>query len=147
MLQVRLFLCSESASIDARNNSLSAFHILEQINSPHFPSVIPRLCVILLMTREAEDPSRSGLQLRIELAGGQQLFSGPIDVNFVQQLSARIIIDIQAFLVPAPGNLRFSVRDGQAELCFWSITVMQIAGQPLQMRFVSPPSPAGAGNQ
>lgn len=147
MLQVRLFLCSESAAIDMWNNAVSAFHILEQINAPHFPVIVPRLCVITLMTREASDPSRPALHLLIELVGRQQLFLGPMEVNFLQQLSTRALVDIQGFLVPAPGTLRLAVRDGQTELCSWSIAVMQIAGQPVQMRFASPPSPAGAGNQ
>jgi hypothetical protein len=122
---------------------------MEQLNAASFPVAI-RLCIIALISREAADPSRVGLQLLSE-SGNQRLFSGPVDINFNQMLSARAILDLQGFVVPSPGLLRFSLRNGEETLSTWEIVVNQIDQARMQIHFPMPPNPApnpaGPGNQ
>ena len=52
MFSVKLFLCSDSASIDVRTNTISAFHITEQLMTASFPVAIPRISVVTVLNRE-----------------------------------------------------------------------------------------------
>jgi hypothetical protein len=140
VIEAKLFLCSDSVALDGRHNSISAFHILEQLMAPAFPVAVPRISVIALLTREAEDPNTAEFQLQVHL-GNQQLFAGPVAITFLQQLSSRSIIDMHGLVVPAPGTLRFLLRNGEATMGAWTISMLQ-AGQPsIQLHFpVSPPA-------
>jgi hypothetical protein len=144
VIRSKLFLCSDSASIDARNNTLSVFHILEQLNAIGFPVVVPRLSVVAIFEREQTDPATIQLQLEI-YAGLQQLFAGPIAVNFFQQLMARTVLELNGLVVPAPGNLRVVVTlEGQA-VGSWTIPVIEL-GQP-HAQIVFPPTAPQAPTQ
>ena len=46
MPKIEYFVVCESVSIDQTTNTMSVFHVLEQINSPHFPIVLPRLTAV-----------------------------------------------------------------------------------------------------
>ena len=134
MIQVKLFLCADSAAIDMRTNALSAFQIIDQLHAPSFPVAIPRISMIASLTREATDPSDVTLQLQIH-CGNQQLYAGPVQINFLQQLSARTIVDMHGLLVPAPGSLQFLLsRDAEA-LSSWTILVNHIGRPEAQMSF------------
>ena len=139
-MQIKLFLCADSASIDSRQNTISAFHILEQINAPGFPVVVPRIAVVMLASREQNDPSVVELHLQI-LLGVQQLFDGPVPINFNQQLLTRAIIDLQGLLLPGPGELRLLLKEADDVLESWAVVVNQVGGTPVQMIF---PPPAAA---
>jgi hypothetical protein len=132
MIDAKLFLCADSAAIDVRMNAMSAFHILEQLNVPSFPVAIPRISVLASLTRENSDPSNIQVQLQIEIAG-QQLFAGPMPFNFMQQLSARSILDMQGLLVTSPGNLIFTMSHEGRSLASWTIQVHQVGRTPVQM--------------
>lgn len=137
MIQVKLFLCSDSAAVDARTNALSAFHIAEQFNAPSFPVAVPRIAIITILTREAADPSNVQLQVQV-YCGDHQLFTGPMAVNFVQQLTARTVIEVHGLVVPTPGTLRFLLRHGDETLSSWTVLANQVGQMPIQM-FIAPP--------
>ena len=138
MIKVRLFLCADSAAIDARTGSLSAFHIMEQLSTPSFPVAIPRVAVVAVVTREDSDPSNLQLQLQI-FSGNQQLFVGPMAINFVQQVTARTVAEMHGLVVPGPGVLTFLLLNGEEKLGSWTVNINQIGQIPLQMFF--PPTP------
>jgi hypothetical protein len=141
VIQARLLLCSDSASIDARLNTISAFHIAEEMNTPSFPVVIPRISLVLMLVREEADPSNVQLQLQIHSAN-QQVFAGPIPFDFAQRLAGRAIADMHGLLVPLPGLLRFVVLYEERQLGSWAITMNQIGQASLQMNLgVVPPVP------
>lgn len=139
MLRIKLFFCSESAAIDMRLNTLSAFHIAEELNAPVFPVAIPKLTAIIIFTREQGDPDDPTVQMTISL-GGRSLFQNPLVVNFSQRLSTRAVVDINGLVLLAPGTLRFSVRDGERELGTWDIVINQI-GQPGMHQLFLPQQP------
>ena len=128
MIQTKLFICADSAATDGRYNTVSAFHILEQLNATAFPFAIPRISMIAMFTRENEDPSTFQLQLQID-SGDQRLFDGPMPVNFQQQLSARTVLDMHALVVPSPGALTFTLRNGEAPIGSWTVLIVN-AGRP-----------------
>ncbi|MGB2678202.1 MAG: hypothetical protein WAN12_14050 [Candidatus Acidiferrum sp.] len=138
MLHSKLFLCADSASIDSRNNAVSAFHIAEGSNAAVFPVAVPRFTVIALLSREEADPVEFNIQLQASL-GGQQLFSGPFPVNFAGGLLGRTIVELQGLVIPGPGDLTFLLRIEDQVLASWVIKVSQV-GQP-QMQLLLPQAP------
>ncbi len=138
MLLSKLFLCCDSASLDSRNNTVSAFHIAEGINAASFPVVIPRTTVIALISREETDPTDFNIQLQATL-GGQQLFSGPFPMNFAGGLMGRTVVEVQGLVIPGPDDLTFLLRVGEEVVSSWITKVSQV-GQP-QMQLLLPQTP------
>jgi hypothetical protein len=143
VIQSKLFLCSESAAIDARTNTLCAFHIIEQFNAPSFPFVVPRVAILAFLSREEADPSIFQLRLQI-FSGVQELFDGPLSVNFAHQLSSRTVVDLNGLLVPAPVQLRFLLLNEDHVLDSWSVIVNQLGQPGLQLNLPPQPPPAPA---
>jgi hypothetical protein len=140
LIQSKLFVCADSAAVDMRTSAVSIFHVLEQVNSPNFPVVIPRVSIVFILSREEADPSNSQCQLQIH-SGNQQLFVRPVPVNFQQQFVSRTVLDMYGVVVPAPGNLRVELMNGEALLGSWSILVNQVGGPVFQMNL--PVTPLG----
>jgi hypothetical protein len=143
MFSLKLFLCCDSASVDLRTNTISAFHITEQLGAPTFPVAIPRIHSIALINREETDPGALQLQLDAYL-GNQQIASGPFNVNFANQLSARGIAEMQGLVLPGPGALRFVLRNRETTMGSWTVSVVQLGQLPIQMLLPAQP-PAGLG--
>ena len=140
MVRVKFFICSDSAALDARLNTVSAFHIMEQLNAPAFPVAIPRVAVLALVSREETDPNNVQLHLQI-VCGQQHLFDGPVPVNFNQQLSARTIIDMQGLVLPAPGELRLLLMNANDTIASWTVLVNHVGQAGAQLFFPAPPPP------
>ena len=113
------------------------FSITDQLNTPVFPVAMPRLSIVGIFTREAADPGIVDLQLRLQI-GEQQLFNGAININFLQQLSARNITEMRGLVLPNPGLLTVSLSYQDRVLGVWSINLVQI-GQPELQMFMAPP--------
>jgi hypothetical protein len=142
MLQSKLFLCSDSASIDSRTHTLSVFHIAEGSNAAAFPIALPRITVIAILTREEDDPADVQLQLTATLAG-QHLFAGPFPANFAAGLLSRTVVEMQGLVIPGPGDLSFVLRNGEQPLATWIIKVSQVGQPQLQLLLPQvPPNPA-----
>lgn len=127
-MEAKLFTCSESAALDARTNTLSLFHLTEELNSPAFPVVVPRLTIVALLVRRENEPERGELQLRIAM-GEQELYRGPFQFNFQRHLRSKAIVDLQGLVMLTPGTLRISLYDGDREMGTWPIVVNHV-GQP-----------------
>jgi len=139
LIEAKLLLCSDSSAIDARINTISAFHIMEQLTAAAFPVALPRIAIIALLTREEADPSQADLQLQIHL-GPQQLFTGPMPVDFVQQLSTRAIVELHGLVIPAPGEVRVLIVKEAAVLASWTIKMQQVGEPEMQLHLpVQPP--------
>lgn len=136
MIRATLFTCAGSGSVDARFNTLSVFHIMEQINAPQFPVPIA-VSIVGMFTREQGDPSTIDLQLRI-FSGEQQLFAGPVSVNFQQHNRARMLLDMQGLVVPAPLDVRFLLQNGGDTIGTWIVAVTQVGPPALQLNLPDP---------
>lgn len=136
-MHVSLFACAESAVVDQRTNRLSLFHIMEEISSPTFPAAVPQLTVVVVMSREESEPSLANLMLRVTLTGlDKPLVEGPMAIDFQGRLRTRGLGHIAGMPVLGPGLLRFSLHDGDKELAYWEVIVIQVS----QPKFVTEPS-------
>ena len=138
-METLLFVCSESAAIDA-TSALSVFHIMEEVNAVAFPVVVPRFSAIVLLSRREDEPQNPDLQLRISL-GEQGLFNGPLNVSFRQHLRTRAIADLFGLLIPAPGDLIVHLRTAHDALGHWSIRINHVGQLGLNV-FPAMPPPA-----
>jgi hypothetical protein len=125
MLSVKYFLCAESAALDQRRSTLSAFHILENTYAPLFPFLIPRISILAAFERTPEEPSLFPLSLLVTL-GEQQVFKGTLAVNFAQQLHTRTVAEIGGLLISSPGKLKFSLFRDKEELASWVIAIERL---------------------
>ena len=125
MLSVRYFFCAESASVDQRKNTLSAFHILENTYAPLFPFIIPRVSILAAFERTPDEPSLFPLMLLVTL-GGVEVFKGPFALNFAQQLMTRTVVEIGGLPVDSPGKLKFSILRDNHEQASWAITIERL---------------------
>lgn len=110
-MQVKLFICSSSSALDARTNSISIFHVLEEVHAPAYPIVIPGMSVIALLELDDGELINQEMKLRVFL-GDQQLFAAPFQTNFQVRRKARAIADFNGLVVPAPGMLRVLLHWG-----------------------------------
>ena len=125
-MEARLVVCALSVSIDQRSNSLSLFNIVEDLNVPAFPFAIPYMALAIMLTKTADEPSEPrNVSLHCHLEG-EQLFRGVLAPNFQQHLRVRLVVDIQALVVPRPGLLRVSAYEDDRELGAWQISVNNV---------------------
>jgi len=124
-METTLFVCCESAAIDARMNTISVFHILEELNAVNFPFVIQRFSVVLMLTRREDEPQNPDLHLRITL-GAQELFNGPLTVSFQEHLRTRVVADLMGLVIPAPGDLMVDVQGADGARGHWTTRINQV---------------------
>ncbi len=137
-MQVKLFICSSSSALDARTNSISVFHILEEIHAPAYPIVIPGMSVIALLDLDDGEPIDQEIELRFYL-GDQQLFAVPFQTDFQVRRKARALADLNGLVVPAPGILRILLHSAGHDIVSWQILCDQNAPPQMDLHF----EPAG----
>src|SRR6266850_3708579 len=103
-MQANLFLCAHSSALDSRKNSISIFHVLEEVHAPAYPVVLAGMSVVSLLELDEGEPMNPEIELRIFL-GDQQLFAGPFQANFQVRRKARALAEFNGLVIPAPGVL------------------------------------------
>lgn len=140
MLSVKYFFCAESASIDQRKNTLSAFHILDSTYAPLFPFMIPRVSILAAFERTPDEPSLFPLVLLVTL-GEEEVFRGPLALNFAQQLTTRTVVEIGGLPVSSPGKLKFTLLREDRELTSWAIIIERLNAPAMeQLPFPAQPN-------
>lgn len=126
-MDIRFVICAQGVALDQRHNTLSIFHAIEELNVPAFPFVLPFMTVVALLERLPEEPNEpEGLQFVIAL-GEQELVSQPLMASFQGRLRMRTVTEVAGIVVPNPGVLRVTLRDGANQTCTWPIVINNIA--------------------
>src|SRR6266496_2011211 len=122
-MEARLVICAESVAIDQRRNSLSLFHVIEEFNAPTFPLVVPHMSVVILLSREGNEPQEpTDVNLRLYLED-QQFWRNALAINFQGHLKLRFLAEMQALVIQRPGSMRVTVNQDDRELGSWKISV------------------------
>src|SRR5438094_9372120 len=114
--------CSQGAVRDAQTNTLSAFNIIEDMQSAVFPLFFPRILVPAYVAREATDPDPMTMNLNVVM-GDAVLNTFPLTVAFGDKLKHRLISEINGLPIPRPGSLKFQLLYDGGELNSWEIGV------------------------
>ena len=131
MLKVKYFLCSDSAAIDSRRNTLSIFHIAENMYVPVFPFLMQRISILASIERTLDEPSLMEATITA-MQGDSEIFSGPLSVNFVQQLSTRVVVEVGGVVVPQPGRLTFTLRKAGEAIASYDFSVDRLDGPTIE---------------
>jgi hypothetical protein len=131
MLKVKYFLCSDSAAIDSRRNTLSIFHIAENMYVPVFPFLMPRISILASIERTLDEPSLMEASISAR-QGDTELFSGPVSVNFVHQLSTRVVVEVGGVVIPQPGGLKFALHKAAQEIASYEFSVDRLDGPTIE---------------
>lgn len=130
-----LIAATELCVIDARTNNLSLINLLQDINSPTFPVVLPKLALAVILDRQENEQQQITTSIRMAIEE-TQLFDVPFQIDFQGRLRVRAVADMQGVLLPRPGVLKASLHYENAELGAWTLSVNQI-GTPPEI-FVAP---------
>lgn len=116
MLYKSLVVC-EVAIIDARTNNISLINLIEEIQAVGFPVMVPRLCFVVNIEKEAADGADHGLFNICVRVNTKQLITQPVTANFMGRPKARLIVDISGLPITEIGTLVVElVRDGAVVL-------------------------------
>jgi len=126
-MEATLLICANAISVDQRSNTLSLFNILEEINSPSFPMVVPYMVLVAMLTRGADEPNVfADLTLSMDV-DGEVFFQGNLNpADFQQKLSSRLVVDMQGLIVPKAGMMRVVMSRPENPIGLWKIRVNNI---------------------
>jgi hypothetical protein len=57
-MKTTFFACAQGAVVDQRTNAISLFNLIEELQSPVFPFVIPNISLAMTFQREADEPDQ-----------------------------------------------------------------------------------------
>ena len=109
MLRTRISICAKRVIQDSQENSLSLIDVIEEINSPAFPFIIPRLSIVWVLERDTGDQETTTGSV-VFLNGGRQLNEFPVDIQFQSSNTTRAILVIGGVAIEEPGRIKISFR-------------------------------------
>lgn len=148
-MDLMVFACAQSHSVDQRRNYMSLFNVIESVNSPSFPLVLPMVVVAIVLRRKIGE-SDPDIRLKVEL-DGKQLANGSCEFKFGEHITARCFVELNGLVVKQPGLLRLTLVRSGRRWATWDIPVANSGGPNIQI--VSPadipalPSPQAKPNR
>ena len=145
MIRTQYAICAERVVRDANSNTVSIFEVVEEIQSPGFPRLVPMIMAVWVLERDAGDPQQPPAALRL-IHNGAELHRTDLTVDFQDVNRTRAFVRLGGLVLPGPGTLRFSfLLDGE-ERAFYNIEVRQVGGEGLIVQVVgAPAAPAPPG--
>lgn len=108
MARLEFFVVAESLSVDQLTNRVSIFNILERIQAPTFPLVLPQLMAVSLWEEDELDKEKQyQVAIRITL-GDTELEHIKQNLSFPRR-RLRTIAQIQNLAIPGPGRLEIEL--------------------------------------
>jgi hypothetical protein len=139
-MNIVFFACCEICIQDGRSNVLSLINVLDEVSAVAFPVLMPKLTVVAVFTRTADEPETNTVRLRAVI-GEAVIFDLELAVEFQGRLKTRSIGDLQGIPIPAMGQLRISIVKDDHEMAGWDIPVLHV-GAPQMDLFNIPAGPA-----
>lgn len=121
---LKLFVVSEGTSIDMRSNNVSIFTLLEEVGSPVFPVLVPRMIVTAIFERDAGEADVT-YQLRAAI-GDKVLFETPFAAEFQGRPRTRSVMEIGGIAIPGPGVIEFKLMKDGATVGRWDLQVTHV---------------------
>lgn len=126
MIRCILLLCAQGVVRDAESNIMSAFNIIEGIQTASLPILVQRMDVLAVTQREADDPSTATFTFRL-VNGETELLNTPLNADFQGRLRHRATVHVNGLIVPAPGSLRLVLELEGTELGTYEMPIEQPA--------------------
>ena len=125
MPKLEYFLVADSVSVDQFTNTVSVFHVVEQIRSREFPVHIPRLVCISSLNIEKDDVGKEH-QLTVRIKNPSGGFENPNRTNFTaEKRRQRFIAHLINFKIDGPGQLLFELLVNDEHLAWHTVDIIK----------------------
>lgn len=124
MIKSTLTTGCEKVVIDGATNSVSVMGVIEEIRSPQFPVMVPKLALLFTLERSASDPEKPDAKVRFTL-GGQVLAEIKVVVDFQTHLRTRCVLNVEQLVLPNPGTLSAELALAGRPLTKWTVEARQ----------------------
>jgi hypothetical protein len=125
MIAAEWMLCARGASIDRDSGALTVFGIADAMKPSEYPFAIQQMSVVCRVKRQETDGAIVEAKLRITL-NGKILFETPFVLDFESKPSSNLVIGLNGLVVPAPGEVQFSLLLGSRTLVKTSFSAIQL---------------------
>ncbi|MQA39951.1 DUF6941 family protein [Rugamonas aquatica] len=113
------------AIVDARSQNLSLIDIFEGFKSISFPVVIPSVAVVFYLQRAEGDANIQEGIIKYEI-DNSVVFSTPVQIDFQENLTTRLIFEVEGFLIPSIGQLKINLSINDSVVAEYQAPVMQL---------------------
>jgi len=138
-MEVRFFLCAESAVVDSTSNKMTILNVVEELSAVGFPAVMPLLTMVTLLSRKKAEADKPHMNI-ICTQNNKPIFNVPIEPEFQSKLRTRTIVGVQGVVLPGPGTLTVTLIHKKKSIAAWPIEVLDASSAPMTVR----PQPAVA---
>jgi hypothetical protein len=123
-VRLQFVLISQSAAVDRFTNRLSLFNVIEALQSPRFPILIPEIVVVVALRREGNEPGIFDTTLTLSVAGNVVGHSN-LRVNYENRPNVRLIANFQNLPILTPGELECRLANPYGEPIVTTVPVFQ----------------------
>jgi hypothetical protein len=110
MATLEYFIVCESTSVDAENNQISMFHVLEDIFPDKLPFMLPRIDAVCLWNLDPEDVAVD-FQANLTISPPGDVKPAEFRMNLSQgHMRYRAAVTVNNIPLFVPGELRFEVK-------------------------------------
>jgi hypothetical protein len=130
MLNVYFAVAANRVIVDSVSNQVSIIDLYENLRTPTFPVLVPKLTFLFYVSRESNDPATHDLTLVCEL-GDKSIFEVAVHMDFKHEDTTRIIMGVDGLTLPEAGLLRAKLMDKGIEMGALDLAVEQIGSVAL----------------
>lgn len=123
-MKSNLALCAESSAVDNTSNLLSVFNVIDEVTSPAYPTVIPKLTVLFIVEKEDGDHDSTDAFVTINL-NETELIRQPMEIAFAGKKRMRQILIVNGLVINGPGKLTTKMIVGDDVIDSWEIYLIQ----------------------
>lgn len=110
-MKVTFAALADTVIRDGDRNTITLLDLLDGIDVPVFPAVLPRLSACFIIDREDGDREEENLMLRMRSGAANNTF--PVRVEFKEKRRSRVIVRIEGFVIFQPGPITATLeKDG-----------------------------------
>lgn len=127
MVKTRYALCAKRVLQDTNENTISAIDLLDQIATPSFPVLIPRLSLVWSLERDGNDQPHYPASVAF-LLDGVLLQEFDIEINFQASNRTRNIVGIGGIVLQNPGVLLIQFKRNNNVEAEYEVQVEAVPG-------------------
>ncbi len=108
-----LVLAAKGIVRDADSNSMSIFHIIEEIGGRGLPIIFPELAVLAMWKKAPRERKKSQVEFKV-LNNSKVIFEGPVTIDFKEKKAHRTTVKIAPLVINEQGTLSFQfIKSGK----------------------------------
>jgi len=123
MISCKFVAAAETIIRDGETNSISIINVLENVNSPSYPILLPKLSVLWILKRTENDPEIFDAEIIFKI-GEHELNRFPLGINFQGSIHTRNIAALNGYVITEPGILTIELKMVEVVLSTYSIDLL-----------------------